>query len=53
MRYWRMPRSNIKPEDRVRLRHMLDAALDIVWSTPTEDIPPLSVELNRLLGEAK
>lgn len=24
-----MPRSNIKPEDRVRLRHMLDAALEI------------------------
>lgn len=118
-----MPRSNIKPEDRVRLRHMLDAALeiqqyaqsatredlnrdrklvhalvrpleiigeaasqvskelreeipeipwpfiigmrdrlihayfsinlDIVWSTSTEDIPPLIAELSRLLGEAR
>jgi uncharacterized protein with HEPN domain len=118
-----MPRSNIKPEDRVRLRHMLDAAmeiqqyvqsstrdnldrdrrlvhslvrpleiigeaasqvskelredvpeipwpiivamrnrlihayfsinLDVVWSTSTQDIPPLIAELNRLLGETK
>jgi uncharacterized protein with HEPN domain len=118
-----MPRFSIKPEDRVRLRHMLDAAieiqqyvqsatrddldrdrrlvhslvrsleiigeaasrvstelwkdvpeipwpiiigmrnrlihayfsinLDVVWSTSTEDIPPLTAELNRLLGEAK
>jgi uncharacterized protein with HEPN domain len=27
--------------------------LDIVWSTSTEDIPPLIAELNRLLGEAE
>jgi uncharacterized protein with HEPN domain len=118
-----MPRSNIKPEDRVRLRHMLDAAieiqqyvqsatredldrdrrlvhslvrpleiiggaasqvskelreevpeipwpiiigmrnrlihayfavnLDIVWSTATEDIPPLIAELKRLIEAAQ
>lgn len=49
-----MPRFSIKPEDRVRLRHMLDAAinLDVVWSTSTQDIPPLIAELNQLLGEA-
>jgi uncharacterized protein with HEPN domain len=27
--------------------------LDTVWSTSTEDIPPLIAELDRLLGEAK
>ena len=118
-----MPKSNIRPEDRVRLRHMLDAALEIrqyvqsstrddlgrdrklvhslvrlleiigeaatqvskefrdstpeipwpimfgmrnrlihayfsinlsiVWSTSTEDIPPLIAELTRLLDEAR
>jgi uncharacterized protein with HEPN domain len=118
-----MPKSNIKPEDRVRLKHMLDAAveiqqyvqsstredlnrdrklvhslvrplevigeaasqvskelregtpeipwpviigmrnrlihayfsinLDIVWSTSTEDIPPLMAELKRLLGDVQ
>lgn len=116
-----MPSFNIKPDDRVRLQHMLDAALEIqqyarsskpedlgrdrklvhslvrlleiigeaatqvseelranapgvpwpvvigmrnrlihayfsinltvVWSTSTEDIPPLITELQRLLGE--
>ena len=118
-----MPRFNIKPEDRVRLKHMLDAAveiqqyvrsatredlnrdrrllhslvrpleiieeaafqvskelreevpeipwsiiigmrnrlihayfainLDIVWSTSTEDIPPLVVELKKLVERAQ
>jgi len=118
-----MPKFSIKPEDRVRLRHMLDAALeiqqytrsstredlnrdrrlvhslvrpleiigeaasqvskelragvpgipwsvivgmrnrlihayfsinlDIVWSTSTEDIPPLIEELTRLLGDVQ
>jgi uncharacterized protein with HEPN domain len=36
-----MPRSNIKPEDRVRLRHMLDAAREIqqyVQSAAREDL---------------
>jgi uncharacterized protein with HEPN domain len=36
-----MPKSNIKPEDRVRLRHMLDAALEIqqyVQSATREDL---------------
>ena len=117
-----MPSFNIKPDDRTRLRHMLDAALeiqqyvepstrddlnrdrklvhslvrlleiigeaasqvsdelradtaevpwfviigmrnrlihayfsinvDVVWSTSTEDIPPLVTELKRLLGES-
>jgi uncharacterized protein with HEPN domain len=120
-RSYRMPSFNIKPDDRVRLRHMLDAALEVqeyvgssipedlnrdrklvhslvrlleiigeaaaqlseelranapeipwpivigmrnrlihayfsinlnvVWSTSTEDIPPLIKELQRLLGE--
>ncbi len=27
--------------------------LNIVWSTSTEDIPPLIVDLERLLGEAQ
>jgi len=118
-----MPKFSIKPEDRVRLKHMLDAAteiqqyvqsatredlnrdrrlvhsfvrpleiigeaasqvskelreevpeipwpiiigmrnrlihayfainLDIVWSTSTEDIPPLIAELKRLVEEAQ
>ncbi len=57
-----MPKSNIKPEDRVRLRHMLGMRnrlihayfsinLDIVWSTSTEDIPALIAELINLLGD--
>jgi uncharacterized protein with HEPN domain len=36
-----MPNSSIKPEDRVRLRHMLDAALEIqqyVQSSTREDL---------------
>ena len=43
-----MPKSNIRPEDRVRLRHMLDAALEIQQYRPssTEDIPVLIAELS-------
>jgi len=42
-----MPKFNMKAEDKVRLQHMLD----VVWSTSTEDIPPLIMELKRLLGK--
>jgi uncharacterized protein with HEPN domain len=50
-----MLRSNIKPEDIIGMRNRLIHAyfavnLDIVWSTPTEDVPPLIAELKRLLG---
>ena len=58
-----MPSFNIKYEDRVRLRHMLDAALeiqqyissstredlDVVWETSTKDIPTLIEILERYL----
>jgi uncharacterized protein with HEPN domain len=27
--------------------------LDVVWSTSTEDIPPLIEELNNILGDSK
>ncbi len=48
----------MRKDDIVRLRHMLDAAreargfadLDIVWSTVTEDLPPLAKELDKVLS---
>ena len=56
-----MPKSNIKPEDRVRLRHMLDAALEIqqyVHSSAREDLDRdrklvhSLVRLLEIIGEA-
>lgn len=53
------------PDDRIRLLHMLDAArealglshereredLDLVWDTIALDLPPLIVELEKILEE--
>jgi uncharacterized protein with HEPN domain len=42
-------------QDIVAMRHRLihgyfDIDLDIVWSTVTEDLPPLAAQLERALG---
>ncbi len=45
-------------QDIVAMRHRLthgyyDIDLDIVWSTVTEDLPPLATELERVLTSAR